>query len=396
MKLEVLQELYRRCHDEPLDPDDDRFADFDRANARGVSWVRRLGNRLIKAADRPTWSLVSGLPGSGKSTELRRLKEHLQKSGFLVALVDAEEIFDLTQEIDLTDILLVLVDAAEREVVRLEGSARGQEKEPGYLRRLWSWLSSVEVDLKDLSVSGGPLELAFEMKTNPSLRQRIRAGLSRHFNRFVAEAQKELGNLDRRAKARKSGGLCLILDSLEKLRGLSSNWREVLESAERVFRSGAPHLRLPVHSIFTVPPALVFRLNVDVEFMPAIKLKDRKGHRFEPGFAALREVVTRRLATAEQGEALAVRRLEELLGPHFEARLDSLIETSGGYTRQVVKALTWLLELDEQPATELDLARLDNEVNERFRAVVTGEMVPLRSLGPTSRRRSVPHLPLDA
>ena len=71
-----LRETYaNRCNpDEPLRPDDERNVDIDELNpdARGVSVVDTIAER-IEISKSPVCELFSGLPGSGKSTELRRL-----------------------------------------------------------------------------------------------------------------------------------------------------------------------------------------------------------------------------------------------------------------------------------------------------------------------------------
>ena len=53
-----------------------------------------------------------------------------------------------------------------------------------------------------------------------------------------------------------------------------------------------------------------------------------------------------------------------------------MIDRSGGYPRELVLALRWLLELPEHPARPADLARLNNESRERFRSLVTDEDMP--------------------
>ncbi len=372
MNIETRRRLYALCHNEPLAPDDPRNVDFDHQeglSVRGVSWVERLAVP-IELSDRPIQQLITGLPGSGKSTELQRLEAHLrgqpEHPGFLVARVDAEDAFNLNQEIDLPDVIAILVDAAERAVLEAEGAPPGAA-DSGFLARLWHWLTETDVELKKVEIVGGPAKLALEMKTRPAFRQQVRAGVTRHFTRFLNDARNELEALDARARAAGWRALCLILDSLEKLRGLGSNWVEVLESAERVFGSGAPYLKLPVHCLFTVPPVIVTRLKLDVEFMPMLKLRDRSGDRFEPGYSALRELVRRRIPDPE---------LEQLLGPDFERRLEALIDRSGGYPRELVFALRRLLELPRHPAGDADLARLNNENRERFRSLVTDQDMP--------------------
>ncbi|MCP3983473.1 MAG: hypothetical protein GY723_03745, partial [bacterium] len=216
MDIQTRRRLYASCRDEPLAPDDQRNVDFDNRDGlaiRGVSWVERLA-APIELSDRPTRQLISGLPGSGKSTELRRLEAHLrgepEKPGFLVARVDAEDAFDLRQSIDLPDVIAVLVDAAERAVLHAEGAPQSAG-DSGFLGRLWHWLTATDLELSKIEIAGGPAKLAFEMKTRADFRQQVRASVARHFTRFLNDARSELKALDARARAAGWQGLCLIL-----------------------------------------------------------------------------------------------------------------------------------------------------------------------------------------
>jgi hypothetical protein len=82
MDLGTRRTYYNRCHpSDTLDPGDDRYVDIDAIDpahpVRGQDWVTRLADR-IELSDRPVYELFTGLPGSGKSTELRRLVQRLQ------------------------------------------------------------------------------------------------------------------------------------------------------------------------------------------------------------------------------------------------------------------------------------------------------------------------------
>jgi len=113
-------------------------------------------------------------------------------------------------------------------------------------------------------------------------------------------------------------GLVVILDSLEKLQGISQNFHDVLASAEAVFANNAPYLDLPVHAIYTVPPALLARQRFEsVLFMPMIKLRDREGKPFQQGFDAAFQIVAHRVPRDV---------LNEMLGPTSMAdRLQRII-----------------------------------------------------------------------
>lgn len=368
--------LYNRCNPfEPLNPDDERNVDLDLRSqdggrVRGVVWVERLAQGL-ELSDRPVLELFTGLPGSGKSTELRRLARRLEQAdgaNLLPIVVDAEDALDLTSAVDVVDVLSAVVHAADAEVLRLEGGKPDNALREGYPRRLWSWLTQTDVDLKgaQFELPAGA-SLVMEMKTRPTLRQRVREIVANHLSRFLQEIHQELEALSARAQRRGRAGLVVIVDSLEKLRGTSTTWHDVLNSAERLFAGGAPYLRLPVHVVYTIPPALVSRRFERVHFMPMIKLKSQDGSPWAPGVQAARELVRRRIPDEQ---------LSLLLGPDRERRLERVIAWSGGYPRELVEMLQKIVAHRAHPISEADLQRLLHEVRDAYRRVVPSEAFP--------------------
>lgn len=214
--------------------------------------------------------------------------------------------------------------------------------------------TDVELGKAEYAIPGG-LKLVAEMKARPSLRARVRATIAAHLTTFLKEAREELVLLNERARKRGFAGLVAIFDSLEKLRGITTNWTEVLGSAEKIFTSGAPYLRLPVHVLYTVPPALVSRFFTTVEFMPMIKLHERQGGTSEAGYEAAREMVRRRIPDAV---------LAEFLGSKVAERVRRLIEMSGGYPREIVRLLQAVIANPDAPLTDDDLDRVFNEVRD--------------------------------
>jgi hypothetical protein len=170
--------------------------------------------------------------------------------------------------------------------------------------------------------------------------------------------------LSQRAQQTGRNGLIVILDSLEKLRGISSNWSDVLGSAERIFAGGAPYLRLPVHVIYTIPPALVSRRFERAEFMPMIKLRDRKGNRWLDGLEAARALIRKRIPDDV---------LKALLGPQCERKLERLIDWSGGYPREIVRLLQSVIAVPRLPLTDDDFERVLNEVGDAYRKIVPAD-----------------------
>ena len=369
MDFTTRKKYFNRCKpDESLGPGDERNVDLDNLghSVRGLNWTERLASG-IELADEAMCVFFTGLPGSGKSTELRRLAERLSdpdKAHLLPVEIDAEEVLDLANEIDIPEIIAVVLYQTEATVLAKEGKDPSASFQDGYLPRLWNWLTKTDVTLTqaEFSIPNGA-SLVAEMKTRPSLREKVRTVIAVHLTTFLREAREELELLRVRSVGCGYSGLVVIFDSLEKLRGISTNWEKVLSSAERVFGAGAPYLRLPVHVLYTLPPALLNRVK-GVEFIPMIKLAERNGEPFLPGMAAAREIMRRRVPD----DALA-----ELLGPRCEERLGELIRWSGGYPREIVRLLQALLAVRKAPLTDSDLSRIFAEIRDAYRKIVPAD-----------------------
>jgi hypothetical protein len=374
MDLRERRLYYNRCKpEEALGPEDERNLDVDRfgtVRVRGINWVDRLAEPVELSTD-PVLLLFSGLRGSGKSTELLRLSQrlsHPRGANLLPVYIDALEILDTAGTVDIPDIIASVVHSAEECLLRAEGKDAAQALQEGYLTRLWTWLTRTGIDPKqaEYSIPGG-LKLILEMKTRPTLRQRVRSVIAAYLTAFLEDARKELNRLNDRAVRLGHAGLAVIFDSLEKLRGTSTNWGEVLDSAERVFAGGAPYLRLPVHVIYTVPPALLGRCIEHVEFIPMIKLRERDGSPYPPGIASARELIRKRVPDAA---------LEKLLGRKAEDRLKELIMWSGGYPREIIRLLRRILEVPKPPLSKADFQRLWDELCDEYRKFVPEDAFP--------------------
>jgi hypothetical protein len=375
MDFETQRYYYNRCRPyEVLQPGDPRYAPLDELGdaehqVRGSGWGAKLARR-VELSTGPVCELITGLPGSGKSTELRRLAERFAdpaKANLLPVYIDAEQSLDLNNPIDVPDIILAVIYEVGRAVLKAEGKDPDGSASESYPTRLWNWLNRTDVELSRAEFSVPEAgKLVAELQTRPSLRERVRKTVAAHLTTFLKEASDELIGLEARAAKLKRKGLIVILDSMEKLRGISSNYEEVLLSAERVFAGGAPQLRLPVHVLYTLPTALIARRRFErVQFMPMIKLKTRAGEEFEDGFAAARQLVTRRVP---------LNILEQVLGPQMEARLRRMIAWSGGYPRELVRMLQEAIGASEVfPLSPSQFERVLNQIGDEYSMLVTGQ-----------------------
>lgn len=371
MDLERRRYLYNRCKPmEALEPNDPRYVEVDERGdsdhrVRGENWVGKLARR-VELSNEPVCELVTGLPGSGKSTELRRLAAQLARPGganLLPVVIDAEESLDLANPIDIPDIIFAILSATDAALLAAEGKPTGDSMREGYLTRFWNWITKTDVTLTQAHLTvADPARLVLELKTRPSLRAQVRAAVGAHLSRFLDEAHDELRSMQARAERAGRAGLVVIFDSLEKLRGVSTNWELVLQSAEQVFASGAPYLRLPVHAFYTIPTALIARRRFEqVHFMPMIKLAHRDGTPFEAGVEAAYDIVLKRVP---------VDALREVFGDGLEPRMKRLIEWSGGYPRELVRLLQSALGAEALPLSDSAFARVLNEVGDQYRRMI--------------------------
>jgi hypothetical protein len=213
----------------------------------------------------------------------------------------------------------------------------------------------------ELTIPGAPALVA-ELRTRRSFRERVRNVVAGHLDEFLDQARTTLTDLRERAQKLGHADIFVAFDSLEKLRGISTNWEDVLRSAENVFDGGAPHLRMPIKTLYTVPFALAVRRNMGVALMPAVKVRDRAGRPSELGIAAMRMVLERRVPREVW---------PEVFGEDADARVDRLILRSGGYLREFIEMIrdTFLTEL---PIAEHDLRRIIFDIADRYRRIILG------------------------
>ncbi len=365
------KKYYNRCNPyEPLEPEDDRNLDLDSLTAaegvrvRGINWVDKLVDE-ISLSDKPVCKLFTGYRGAGKTTELKRLVKELAAQdhcNMFPVLIDGEQFIDIYNPIEVCDIIITVVSETEREVARARGKDPENALEDGYLKRFWNWLTKTDVQLKQ---GGLPIplvgQLPIEMKANLTFREKIRKAVAAHFTQFIDDARKEMKRLDNEVRKHlKRDGMVVILDSLEKLRG-SDN---ILESAEHAFRDGAPYLRLPVHILYTVPMVLRNRIP-RVDFLPMIKIKNKDETPYEPGIDAARQIIRLRVPDDI---------LKEFLGEDCEKRTRELIFNSGGYIREIVEMLQYVIREKNHPLSDREFRYVLTSVADQYRPLVSADM----------------------
>jgi hypothetical protein len=348
---ELLKRIYQRLDPlESLKPDDPRYEPLYTSGDREDP-VARLQTQIDWQGPQ-SLQLFSGFRGSGKTTELFRLRQQLRAQGTVVIYADALEYINPAEPIAISDLLLILAGAFSDRLEKDWDIPLGEEsfwkRAAGFLQRttlsVTEATASVEADSPAKDVLGGlkgGIELKLALKEASSFRQRLREFLQNRLVELKAEVDHfvEEGVKALRRKHGADKRLVFIFDNLEQLRGSITNEHEVIHSVERVFASHLDKLRLPyLHMVYTVPPWLKFLLpGLQVEVLPTFRLWNHgpQRNRHAVAWKSMRQLVEKRF----EKDGLAA--LFGASWPNDPA--DKLISASGGHFRDLFRLLREVL-----------------------------------------------------
>jgi len=241
--FQFLRRLHRATNDRPLPPDDPFRVPIHETLDRNDP-VEVMANHILLAED-PTLQLFSGFSGSGKTTELFRLRKKLSDQGCVVLYADVQEYLNQDEPLTIADMLLVIAGGFSDAFEALTGvpplAQSYWERVKRFIRRVEVRLDKVDASLKvsnpGKAVLGGVeagVNLKAELKTGSDFRFRLReflgsylAELQRDVEDFVADAVTAIRN------GRSDVPVVFILDQLEKISGNYRNWDAVIRGASR-------------------------------------------------------------------------------------------------------------------------------------------------------------------
>jgi len=306
--------------------------------------IHRFVERMEQAV---TWSkagvggsafvhdLVVGHRGSGKSTELLRLKARLEAKGFYVHYVDMADEMD-PEEIDFEAILTVVLRRLVSDLKKV-----GVTLDPRLLTQVAQWFgervetvvgskqAQVAVDVAAGLGSENPL-LTLLAKFTGFVRWGTETSdtLTVQYRRYLSELRQQVqplltgADLELQKRAASPCGLFIIVDSLDHIR--------LPARQDEVFIGSADLLcQLPAHFVLTAPPALFSAgrgSEVETTFsrchwLPIVKVRTLEGEPFPAGEERMREIIAKRCE----------------LSLFSEDALERLCRYSGGHVRHLVR-----------------------------------------------------------
>lgn len=383
LAIETRRRLIKRCDPQaPLPAGDPLYIRFDDApSTRGeVSSIDALRETIRLLDD--SCQLFTGFPGTGKTTELRRLAGLLHESNVdpaFVIFIDFSDFIDVYTPISIMDILRVVAHCADREAAVAE--RRDPNESLGYLQKLFAFLTTHDVALKETGFEAYGAKLMLEIKNNPTFRQRIDAAIQGRFQQFVDDARDFIDAALRRIRSAvgsRADRVVVIADGLEQLKPLRDEDRSLMEaSVEAVFLTHHELLKLPCHVIYTFPLWLRFRAanlgdlySREPLILPMVRISDRSAMPYMPGIDKLTSLVRRR-----------VEDLAPVFGEHPDPLLQRLIEASGGYPRDLIRLVrSLLLSTSNYPVQTTDIERVIHELARTYENTLLGSYVDLLAL----------------
>lgn len=347
---------------DPADPAEDRYVPLHEAGRAAVDEMMAT----IDLALDTTTQLLSGPSGSGKTTELNRLRGKLDDAGFRTLMFDVTDYVNESAPVYVTEFLIALALGAHDALRPSQGERRG------VLPRLSALLRRLRISLDvpgfsaHASATGGGVEafgvsaefnLERELKTSRPFVDELRTKLRHHVGELYAEVSEFIGK-DLLAGEDPGLGWVVIVDGLEKLRGVTGSDAAVQVAAAELFVGHANELKFASHhTIYTVPPYLRFvtpgALPYDSRVLqvpvPHVRPRaDESADAVEKTRAELRRAVALRVP----------------VGRIFtgDDQLDRMVLASGGHLRDLFTLLRQLVNLMRRRSLELPVT--DDDVDE--------------------------------
>ena len=320
---------------------------------RGGDIVEELARTIVYLSpEESTTQLLTGHIGSGKSTELLRLREELEQAGFHVVYFLSDNDLEIS-DVEVTDILLAV---ARQISASLEQA--GINLKPTYFQRLFQNITEtlqMPIEISDVTLSVGIAEITAQSKESIDLRTQQHQYLEpRTKNILDAINQELLDPAIAELKKRGQAGLIAIVDNLDRvLPNPKSGGRS---QPEYLFVDRGEQLkRLNCHVIYTIPlmlafsdelPILMNRFGVRPSVLTMVPVKNLDGQLNETSLAKLRQMVMAR-AFPDLSEGDRLQQIPEI----FDAptTLDRLCLISGGHVRGVLRFIYGCLRKQRPP-----------------------------------------------
>jgi len=342
-----------------LDKDETYYIDL--VTVRGEDIVKKLRRTITLSSNKPTYQLISGHVGSGKTTELFRLKASLEQQGFAVIYCAADKYLQIS-DVGLTELWLMILSIILQQVEK-KGESLSLAYLPNAIAEIEQWLR-ISPPIGVSTYFPRLQRILQTLQENEQQRRQLRHHLESRLKNSLLAAGEEVTAVEvERLKQLGKKGLVILVDNLDRLN---------IEQIDGIFGEGGKYLRqFQCHTIYTLPILAIADEGESQSFqrrfkgtmpvlLPNLTIGDRLGNVRPECLNLLRQLVLVRLLPNTLQEKLldSVEHMFDQL-----ATLDHLIISSHGHLPYLLSLLCGCLQLQDLP---IDLATL-NQVLENDR-----------------------------
>lgn len=360
----LAKQVYAAFDPAPLKPgQQDLYVDLEAV--RGTGQVVRHLERKIRFADAPTCQVLTGHRGSGKSTELWRLRHALQEftdgQRYFVVQVQADEHMD-RNDVDFAEVLIAIVrqlaqDLRDRAEIDLK---------PGYFKDRFARLKHVlgaDIEFDKLDLPLGLATLSATIKNSPEARREVRKLLDPDTNNWLRAANDVIGDAKRLLQAKGYLDLVVIVDDMDKMITRSHDSAGCTTTEYLFVHRAAQITAFECHVVYTMPlelayshhePTIRSQYGGAVPVIPMAKIATRPpdSQDYVPGIDSFRRIIAARLK--EIGAAPD----QVFADPQIETEL---IRLSGGQPTELMSLVREAIIANGLPirADAVDRARIE-------------------------------------
>ena len=347
---------------------EDRQYYIDFSGVRGGKLIEQIARTITRLSpENPTCQLFTGHIGSGKSTELLRLKAELEDQEFHVVYFESSQDLDMA-DVDITDILLAIARQVSESIEQLN-----IRLQPTGFKALLEGLANVlqaQIDIQaelpglgsvgansngEFSLSLGIGKITAKARDSRDLRTRLRQYLEPRTNTILQAINQELLEPSiRQLKQQGKQGLVVIIDNLDRI--INSRTATGRPQPEYLFIDRGDQLnQLSCHVVYTIPLGLIFsndlgrltnRFGGDPKTLPMVPVRFQNETPCEEGIELLRQMVMARSFPEAKPDQYSI-----LIPQVFDRSetLDRLCMMSGGHVRTLLVLLYSGLQKEDPP-----------------------------------------------
>ncbi|MCK5878025.1 MAG: hypothetical protein KAG43_10345 [Candidatus Marithrix sp.] len=370
-----LKIFFKNLKDQPLEPDNPFYVNYLEENPNAPDPIKELQNNIILNDDTNySVGLISGQRGNGKSTELYRLQNLLEQDDYVVLFCDMQNYMNLHFPVEITDFLISIMLALTEAVKSKYGK---DFKYRSYTERLKDIFTRTQIQLGDIDFTGdGDTPFKLALRQDPTIKKRLQTNLRGHVTYVVQQAHEFSQDIVKFIRQYDDKEIVLLVDSVEQIRGVGGNAKEVHESIRDLFSNHSDKLCLQnFHIIYTVPPylpALSSVRSLDATIMRSIDNIHvfQRDNTIDPkGVAIMRDIIQRRFPNWQQ--------------IFSEEQLRDMILATGGDLRdffRLIRAVLVKIDINLLPVKDNIIISAKNDLRRSMLPIPKDDMEWLRRI----------------